>query len=461
VAARGHGADADGGAARLMRRPALALLLLAAVGIARAGEEPSPLGPCGPIDRPYDALEVPGAELRRLRRPPIVTTGLLAMRGGRAVAIPFQVDEREGRHIEFTAGPEPTEDDSPGILDGGDEVVFMACDAGERATPEAVAAAAPGARAWREIRITDPRNGRTAWAYFVVADAPPRTAKRYVAYDTEHDVVRTARYAVGMQNALPASMALVAHGEPGPNLLDGLRLRAEATLRTSLAHWKLDEQQGRHALVAWQIGPVRVARRSRHWVRLGLGLELSAGLAHTYFYARHVYGPGSMKLPFSPGLLFNDIHAFGGADLRDLRGWRFHADGTPAQGFRIDGHMEPAEQAFTSHGDWFALAGHPESLLFITQMSENLRRSIAIDVVYRDDATAAAPPEQVPGQVPLVGYEGRDVQKLHAGRYSFAIHFMTLDAWHAGDAEVVREQLAKPLVAEMTRAWPALPARER
>jgi hypothetical protein len=47
-------------------------------------------------------------------------------------------------------------------------------------------------------------------------------------------------------------------------------------------------------------------------------------------------------------------------------------------------------------------------------MSENLRRSVPLRVVYRDDATAAAPPENVPGQVPLVGYEGRGVEKLPA-----------------------------------------------
>jgi hypothetical protein len=106
----------------------------------------------------------------------------------------------------------------------------------------------------------------------------------------------------------------------------------------------LNEQQGKHSLIAWKAGPVRVVRRSRHEVTLPLGIHLTAGVAHTYFYARHVFGPGSMKLPFSPSLLFRDITTFGGIDGRDLRGWRYWASGVPPGGFQIDGHMDDEER---------------------------------------------------------------------------------------------------------------------
>src|SRR5439155_15905952 len=115
----------------------------------------------------------------------------------------------------------------------------------------------------------------------------------------------------------------------------------------------LKEQHGGHQLIAWRAGAVRVVRRSRHQVVVGLGIRLTAGLAHTYFYARHVFGPGSLKLPFSPGILFRDITAYGGVDGRDLRGWRYYAPGAPADGFTVDGRMDDKELAFASHGDWF------------------------------------------------------------------------------------------------------------
>jgi hypothetical protein len=303
------------------------------------------------------------------------------------------------------------------------------------------------------------RDGSAGYVYFVVADAPPVTDKRYVVYDATHDLVRTAAYAVGMVNALPVHLALGVRGRAGPNLLDGARLRAEATLHASLAHWTLDEQRGRNALIAWRAGPVRIARRSRHWVKVGLGIELTAGLAHTYFHARHVYGPGSMKLPFSPGVFFREIRAFGGADFRDLRGWRFHAPGVPADGFRIDGRSDAAERAYGRAGGWFALAGRPGALFFAIRTSENLREAVPLRLVYRDDASRAAPPETVPGQVPLVGYEGRGVEKLPGGRYTFSLHVVALERWHAGDERTVLGGIDTPLVVEMTQAWPPLPPR--
>jgi hypothetical protein len=222
----------------------------------------------------------------------------------------------------------------------------------------------------------------------------------------------------------------------------------------------LTERDGRHGLVAWRAGPVRVVRRSKHEVEFGLGIHLSAGVAHTYFYPQHVYAPGSLKLPFSPGIFFRDIHAFGGADGRDLYGWRYFAPGTPADGFRIDGRMDAAELAFTNaSGDWFALAHQGGAILFVTRLSEALARAIPMRLVYRDDAARAAPPETKPGTVPLVGYEGRDIQRLPGGRYAFALHIFGLPRFRPGDERRVIAELDHPVAADMTAAWPALPPR--
>ena len=57
-----------------------------------------------------------------------------------------------------------------GDLDPDDLLVFMACDAGERAP-----GGAPPAAAGREIRIDDPLDHTTGWAYLVVATDPPLT----------------------------------------------------------------------------------------------------------------------------------------------------------------------------------------------------------------------------------------------------------------------------------------------
>src|SRR5437762_1783307 len=448
VAACARRADPDGGAARLMRRAGALVVLLAGGPLAVAADAPVPLGPCGPIARAYDALEVPTAQLHHLGGTPLARLGLLAFHQGQPAPVPFQVDERRGRKLALPGGPEPTADDKPGVLDADDLLVFMACDAGEQASGAELARALEEAGAgavWRELRIEDPVDHARGFVYLVSAEHPPATGRRYVAYVPAGDLVESARYRIGLVNALPTYFVLATGATLGPNLIDGLRLRAEATLRADLAHWTLDEQHGRHQLIAWKAGPVRVVRRSRHQVVLGLGIHLTAGIAHTYFYPQHVYGPGSLKLPFSPGILFRDISAYGGGDGRDLRGSRYFAPGAPPDGFAVDGHMDERERAFASSGEWFVLAHGTDALLFVTRMSENLRRGVTLSLVYRDDAARPSPPEDSPGTVPLVGYRGRGIEKLPGGRYQFALHIYTLSGYRRGDERRLLAQLDAPL----------------
>jgi hypothetical protein len=436
--------------------------LLLALSLAQAGssaeaDEPSALDACGPVARRYEAVELPIAALRRLGGNPIDKLGMLAFRDGQAAPIPFQVEEKRGRKTAMPGGEEPTSDDRPTVLDADDLLVFMPCDAGERqeqaVVEKALAAHGPWS-AWREIEVTDPLDRKVGYAYLVLSDQPPATARRYVAYEPSGDLVRAARYRIGLVDALPTYFTLVTDGVPSPNLLDGLRLRAEATLRADLAHWTLNERQGTHELIAWRDGPVRVIRRSRHQVAIGLGIKLTAGIAHTYFYPRHVVGPGSLKLPFSPSLLFRDISASGGADVRDLRGWRYHAADAPPKGFLVDGHMDEAESAFAGTGDWFVLSRGDQGLLFVTRMSENLARAIPLRLIYRDDGERPFPPEEVVGAVPFVGYEGQHVETLPGGRYQFALRVYVLDGYRRGDERQLLAQLDTPVSVVVTATVP-------
>ena len=432
-----------------------AALVVVLPALAGAAAAPVPLGPCGPIARAHDAVELTASRLRRLGGTPLDRIGLVAWTNGVAHPIPFQVDERVGSHVAMPNGPEADRDDQPGILDKDDAFLFMPCDAGERA-PDG----APPAALGREIRLDDPRTGRTAWAYVMLGDAPPRTDRRYVAYDAAHDIVSTATWRVGCVGALPSYFALGLAGSLGPNLVDGLRLRAEATLRGNLAHWTLDETEGRHRLVAWTEGAIRVMRRSRHEVDIGLGIHLTAGVAHTAFYAEHVLAPGSLHLPFSPSIFFKDITAIGGVDLHLPPGWRYVAPGTPAAGFAIDGTMNDAERGFTARGDWFALVHDGEAVMVVVEMSENLRRALPLGLVYRDDAAHAAPPERERGQMPLVAMQAREVQNLEPARYRFQLRIVMLHGWSAATADGVRRDVATPLTADVTVPpdWPSPPA---
>jgi hypothetical protein len=442
--------------------PALWVVAGAASLVAAIGPpSPSALGPCGPIGRRHDHVELRTTDLKKLARTPIPQVGVLAVRNGVLVPIPFQIDERQGRQIAMADGAEPSADAKPGILDQDDVLVFLPCDAGAHATPEMLAARVPGLVTWREVQIDDPLDGSRGFAYVVVADAPPATAKRYVAYEPGADLVMAAMYQLGMVQALPDFFAIAMKGALGPNLLDGLRLRAEATLRTGLATFKLNEQDARHQLIAWKAGPIRVVRRSRHDVEILVGVHISAGVANTAFYPLHVFAPGTLKLPISPGLIFREIQGMGGVDMRDLRGWRFVAPGTPPGGLAIDGAMDDVERAFKADGTWFVLTHGDEALLVTITLSPNLASAIPFGIVYLDDATRAAPPERVPGSVPLVGFRGRDLEKLPPDRYHFDLRVFLLPKYRDGDAERVLRQRDTPLVVSVSPVAPAAAAASR
>ena len=147
---------------------ALTIGLVLALAAAAPAAEPVPLGPCGPIDRPYDSVELTGSQLHRLGNVPIARLGLLAFRGPHAAPIPFQVDERTGRKLALPDGPEPTRDDPPDVLDADDLLVFMGCDAGERgsaAALEETLGVTGSLTAWREIRIEDPVRHAAGFVY--------------------------------------------------------------------------------------------------------------------------------------------------------------------------------------------------------------------------------------------------------------------------------------------------------
>jgi hypothetical protein len=437
--------------------PVSVLFAITAVTSSFAIETPPALGPCGPIGRRHEHVELKAIELKKLVRTPIERIGVVAVRDGGLVPIPFQIDERQGRQIAMLEGDQPSADEKPGVFDVDDILVFLPCDVGTRATPDALATRVTGLETWREVRIDDPLDGARGFVYVVVAEHPPATDRHYVTYEPRADLVGTAAYRLGMVQALPNYFAVAMPPPLGPNLLDGLRLRAEATLRGGFGKFRLNELDVRNSLMAWKVGPVRVLRRSRHDVDLlGVGIHVSAGIANTAFYPLHVFGPGSLRLPISPGVLFREISAMGGVDLRDLRGWRFVAPGTPPGGFQIDGTMDQDERAFGAAGTWFVLVHEHEAILVTITLSPNLAARIPFGIVYEDDATRVAPPELVPGSIPLVGFRGRGIEKLPADRYSFDLRVFLLPDYHVGDAERVLAERGAPLV--VTVSAPASPA---
>lgn len=431
------------------RRLSASLLAIAAGAAQAAGPAEAPIGACGPIARRHDHVEMRVYDLGKLGGTPAGDIGVLALRDGRGHPIPYQLDESRGRKPTLE-GEGARVDQRPGELDWDDVILFLPCDAGERASDAERArwTSAFGATGWREVRVRDPLTNAVAYVYVIVATDLPRNDGAYVGY-ADTDLVSTAVYRIGMAGALPAFFAMIVDGRPTPNLLDGLRLRASGVVRTGLSTLTITERDARHTLTASGVGPIRVVRRSDHHVHIGLGIQLGIGTAHTYFYPQRITGPGKMSLPISPGVIFREISASGGVDLDGLGGWTFEAAGLP-EPFAVDGRPSDAERDFARPGRWFVLRNGPSALLTVMRTSPNLARAAPLEVLYVDDATAVAAGERLPGHVPMVGFQARGLERLAAERYEFTFDVLFDPAWEPGREAVLLRQVDTPLVVDLS-----------
>ncbi len=355
-----------------------------------------------------DIVQVGGSEFPGLSGRPIEQLSVLACAAHACRAIPFQIDERDGEgHWVLDGGALASTDDPPGVLDDNDQVLFMATDAGER-VPRASLPAAPHAY---EVRITDPLSGTARWAYVLAAVGPSSASTgTYVSYDPQTDRSRGARVTLGFADGIPNYLAV----DDGPNLLDRLKVRASATVLFGLLRFSRSEADFRTELLGWRVGPIRVRRVQRQWVRLGWGIRSPAFVTHTLMYRDSAELPVSLRLNFPATFFFHDIQVRAVLDFRNLHGWQVLTENVP-QPLTVDGRMTEAKRALNREtGRWFALRGPDVALLQLFESSESLR-TVRRRLVYREEGGAVDPPEGVRGEHPGIGYRLDEWQRVGAG----------------------------------------------
>ncbi|HEY8518351.1 MAG TPA: hypothetical protein VIS07_22790 [Candidatus Binatia bacterium] len=247
--------------------------------------------------REHDPVVVPLARLDGLHVGDGSLLSLQRVEQGRLVPIPFQLDPRD-------ADGEPIVDaplDAP--LDANDELVFMARDAGERATPELLPASCTAAL---EIELRDPRRDARAWAYLLAHSEPPEPLPYapYVVYDWTSRQARSDAYHVDYadgRNYFTGLRVLEVAGGNRVNLLRQSRMRGSPTFSLLLTDLTLDftEQSTLVEIEGVRAGPVRVVRRVRLSVELGpLFPELPNGVATTYHYRTSYLTASSIRIPW-------------------------------------------------------------------------------------------------------------------------------------------------------------------
>jgi hypothetical protein len=384
-----------------------------------------------------EVVALRGSELSAFDGQAIDRLGMLACTPAECHPIPFQVDERDaaGRWV-LDQGPLPMTDEPPGVLDANDLLLFMAADAGDRATRGALLIPPPCQGGGKgevesagcvnlprpllgkegfigaEIALRDPLDGTTRWAYLVAFAGPaPRAAEGNVAYDPVTDRVRGHRVSLGFADGVPGYLAV---GD-GANLLDRLKVRASATFLFGLIHFSRSEADLRTEFMGWHAGPIRIVRGQRQWVRLGWGIHSPTFGSYTYFYRDFAELPVGLYLNFKPTYFFGNILVQAILDFRDLTGWSLIVPSLP-ESIPIDGRMTAQKAALDQLPDtWFAVRGPQITLVESMDVSPSLA-TVRHRLVYRE-STQPEPPEAVPGEAPGIGYQLDQWEHVGAGAH--------------------------------------------
>ena len=159
---------------------------------------------------------------------------------------------------------------------------------------------------------------------------------------------------------------------------------------------------------------MRVVRRSRHDVRLGIGIHSPRASRTPYFYPLHVFAPGLAEAADLAGRHLPRASRHGrrrhaatsGAGASSRR----HA---ARRASRSTARWTTSSVRSTADGTWFVLVaarrgGGPRH---DHAVARTWRAAIPFGSSTSTTRRAAAPPERVPGSVPLVGFRGRNLER--------------------------------------------------
>lgn len=363
----------------MLRTPYFAALGLVALWAAAASAQEA-LAP-RTLTRVVDTVVIPGSALGpRLAGAHKDRVRVYSCRGGFMAPIVFQVDERsEAGGYCYDQGPEDrrVKDADDGLIDGNDELLVLARDAGDRARPEALRLV-PGHTAVQEVELSDPLDGRKAWVYvfrFDRGQPPPRLPTDLVRLTSEPNGEGKTWYWRGErfffhngrspENAVRATFASYAPAgsrdvSDQPNVLDCTIVKAVVNFM-----WvEVVRKSGdfKVELGGYIDGPVRVVAENRLQVYLALGIWVSAPDSYLMLWPNKVSMPTNASCPVNLDESGNSSYLLAMDLARTARGWQFYNEHNP-EPVTVDGRISPGERTMNmSWPAWNCLFG-PEGAI--------------------------------------------------------------------------------------------------
>ena len=413
------------------------------------------------LARTEDPVIVKGESLPGMIGRPVSGLRAFAMRGERLEAIPFQADEfdKKGRII-LPQGRKPNRDEDKGMLDANDELVVMAMDLGARASHRIFPR---GARAASEVEVSDPGGAGRGWFYVLDFDAPPLESPiRYVRYDPVKDAAETPIFLVDFnerRSILLDDLRIKSpSGDPGPNLIDRIKVRMTFRTRTFLT-FHFDEEDIHSKVTAYKDGPVRAIRGTEYDLRLFFIKVTPTAHVDYLFYRNAVVGPSEVSIPFSPKLVLRGgSKAVSGLDFdSQVYGWKFYSNKNP-EPKAITGDTKDGDGITKDDVPWFVIFGQQKGTLTrVIYGPSLLKAKLGYVLQYEDDKNKNGKPERERGET-LLGFVV-DLTRIPRGKHRLWFYQYFGVPYALGDEKKFNDILDHPLVVKALAVTPgAAPA---
>lgn len=412
-------------------------------------------GPQKTILRTNDYIIIHGNQLKHTLNKKISSLSLFASMRGKAYPIPFQVDEIDPKGewvlTNLPAGLDEDikadKDSDNGRVDENDELVFMLKDTGGRLSkknyPE-------NAEAVDEIEITNPANGRKAWAYLCsFTKDPPLSNIDYVKHVSSENKIYNDSYVLKFpaeRPVFPDYLSISGYDD----ILDRVKLRIK--VRIFGIPYSLDETEFVSKLSLYNDGPVRTIRRTRNSIKIMGIFRTPSAAVEMISYRNICILPMRVLIPLNIKSFKSvfSVKLRAGADFYNVKGWRFRTD-VHKEWVNIDGKMDRVEEAINGTDvSWFLLAGENRAFLIRAILNRNPDGSyqdtpFTPHLYYVDNDCADDPPEEIPGQSPNVNLWMDGFENLTKGTLYFYMIFYIMDNYKDGMESQYLQILDKPV----------------
>ncbi len=393
------------------------------------------------IDRRFDPVVITGEAIPELLGKDISSLRLASFIDGELRIILHQFDERDKNGaIIIDNVEEGLPEESVGILDAQDELVFKSVDMGDRVRyfkrPLILSH-------FIELTLTDPLTGEKGWCYLQAykKEPPPLDLPSDVKLisdpnDGQPFITETNYWKLtGMTNKIGKKTFfslmpkdgyfMYGKGKSSKDVMDRFMLRIKLSFLFGKLNIDLNESSMTGGLESLKVGPVRAV--CRNWSRsvLPLGVKGPTIWSDVFMYEHVSYQLASIKVPFNPGYVITMARGTVGIDWNpNAYGMKFY-NSENLSGFDVDGRMSEAEQNFDPAPDqWRCLTGQQGTIVMQVKWDESIKaQADSFSTRYLDDQNTSMSPDDNKGAVafcPTV----LDISSVDPGTYYFYLAYL-------------------------------------